>query len=91
MTEAAQIPDPAHEERSSVEQILTTKAYEMNPELLWWYTKELEEPSFATRDLFEKYSKIPPTYIVSHIKRVRDDAFTVVSLGSHWATRMQLY
>ncbi|KAL1798332.1 hypothetical protein ACET3X_002369 [Alternaria dauci] len=77
MTEAAPVQDPAQEERSSVEQILTTKAYEQNPELLPWYTKELEEPSPAVREIFEKYSKIAPADVVTHIKRVRDDAFTV--------------
>ena len=52
MTEAAPVQDPAQEERSSVQQILETKEYETNPELLPWYTKELEEPSPATRDIF---------------------------------------
>lgn len=91
MTEAAPMRDPAQDERSSVEQIIATKAYEQNPELLPWYTKKLEEPSSATRELFEKYSKIPPADTVTHIKRVRDDAFTVVSLGICWATRVRLY
>ncbi|CAN9227992.1 unnamed protein product [Alternaria alternata] len=77
MTEAAPVQDSAQEERSSVQQILETKEYEKNPELLPWYTKELEEPSPATRNIFEKYSKIPPGDVVTHIKRVRDDAFTV--------------
>lgn len=90
MTEAAPVQDSAQEERSSVQQILEAKEYEKNPELLPWYTKELEEPSPATRNIFEKYSKIPPGDVVTHIKRVRDDAFTVVSLGTRWATRAQL-
>ncbi|KAG9194184.1 hypothetical protein G6011_04219 [Alternaria panax] len=69
MTEVAPLQDAAQEERNSVQQVIATKAYEKNPELLSWYTKELEEPSPATRDLFEKYSKIPPADIVTHIKR----------------------
>jgi hypothetical protein len=79
MTEAAPPQDPAQDERRSVEQIVATKAYVENPELLPWYTRELEEPSPETRDLFEGYSKIPGADIVTHIKRVRDEAFTVVS------------
>jgi hypothetical protein len=80
MTEAAPTQDAAQEERSRVEEVVATKAYVQDPGLLPWYTKELEEPSPATRDLFEEYSKVPPADIITHIKRVRDEAFSVVSL-----------
>jgi hypothetical protein len=80
MTEAAPTQDPAQEERSRVEEVVATKAYVEDPELLPWYTKELEEPSPATRDLFEGYSRVPPADMITHIKRVRDEAFSVVSL-----------
>jgi hypothetical protein len=56
MTEAAPTQDAAQEERSRVEEVVATKAYVQDPGLLPWYTKELEEPSPATRDLFEEYS-----------------------------------
>lgn len=76
MTEAAPARDAA-EERSAVERIVALKAYIDEPELLPWYTKELEEPKPAVRDLFENYSKVPPTDVVAHIKHVRDEAFKI--------------
>ncbi|KAI4704346.1 hypothetical protein J4E81_001412 [Alternaria sp. BMP 2799] len=77
MTEVVPVQDPAQEERSRVEQVVATKAYVKNPELLPWYTKQLEEPSPETRDLFESYSRVPAADIITHIKRVRDEAFSV--------------
>lgn len=79
MTEPTPAKDDAQAERNAVEQIVLTKAYVEEPELLPWYTKELEEPKPAVRDLFESYSKVPPTAVVAHIKHVRDDAFKIVS------------
>jgi hypothetical protein len=78
MTEATPAHDPAQEERSKVEQIVANKEYVNDPELLPWYTKELEEPKPATRELFEQYSKVPSTEVVAHIKHVRDEAFKIV-------------
>jgi SAM-dependent methyltransferase len=77
MTASTPAQDPAQQERSAVEQIVTTKAYVDEPELLPWYTKELEDPKPDTRDLFEKYSKVPSTEVVAHIKHVRDEAFKI--------------
>lgn len=77
MTEATPVQDPVHQERNAVNQIVATKAYVDQPELLPWYTKELEEPKPTTRDLFEKYSKVPPADVIAHIKHVRDDAFKI--------------
>jgi hypothetical protein len=78
MTEATH---PAQEERSKVEQIVANKDYVNEPELLPWYTKELEEPKPATKELFEKYSKVPSADVVVHIKHVRDEAFKIVCIS----------
>jgi hypothetical protein len=67
------------EERNEVEQIIATKAYVDNPELLSWYTKDIAELKPAVRDLFENYSKVPSTDVVAHIKHVRDEAFRIAS------------
>ena len=82
MTEQAPARDAA-EERSAVEQIVSTKAYVDKPELLSWYTSELEEPKPDVRDLFESYSKVPRADVVAHIKHIRDEAFKIVSLPCH--------
>lgn len=80
MSEQAPNRNATQEERSAVEQIIATKAYVDNPELLPWYTKDVEEPKPAVRDLFENYSKVPSTDVVTHIKHVRDEAFKIVSI-----------
>jgi hypothetical protein len=72
------MPDATDEERHAVAQIVATKAYVDNPELLPWYTKELEEPKPEVKALFAIYSKVPETDLVAHIKKVRDEAFKVV-------------
>ncbi|EUC31637.1 hypothetical protein COCCADRAFT_27694 [Bipolaris zeicola 26-R-13] len=77
MSEQAPNRNATQEERSAVEQIIATKAYVDNPELLPWYTKDVEEPEPAVRDLFENYSKVPSTDVVTHIKHVRDEAFKI--------------
>ncbi|KAF5851889.1 hypothetical protein GGP41_000617 [Bipolaris sorokiniana] len=77
MSEQASGRNATQEERSAVEQIIATKAYVDNPELLPWYTKDIEEPKPAVRDLFENYSKVPSTGVVAHIKHVRDEAFKI--------------
>ena len=79
MTEPIPAKDDAQAERNAVERIVLTKAYVEEPELLPWYTKELEEPKPAVKGLFESYSKVPPTDVVAHIKHVRDEAFKIVS------------
>ncbi|KAF1835161.1 hypothetical protein BDW02DRAFT_298696 [Decorospora gaudefroyi] len=75
MTEATKAQDAMDDARKKVEQIVASKAYVDDPELLPWYTKELPEPKPATRELFEKYSKVPSADVVHHIKHVRDQAF----------------
>lgn len=79
MSEQAPDRNATQEERRAAEQIIVTKAYVDNPELLPWYTKDIEEPKPAVRDLFESYSKVPSTDVVTHIKHVRDEAFKIVS------------
>lgn len=66
------------EERRAVAQIVESKAYLENPELLPWYTKDLEEPKPEVKDLFARYSHVPASDVVSHIKKVRDQAFNIV-------------
>ncbi|CAO2651828.1 Nn.00g001110.m01.CDS01 [Neocucurbitaria sp. VM-36] len=86
MSQAAPTEDPHEKERTAVEQVLSSKAYVDNPELLPWYKKDIEELKPATRDLFEKYSKVPPDDVTSHITQVRDQAFKTFPypcLG-HW-------
>jgi hypothetical protein len=80
MTEATPAHDPAQDECKKVEQIVANKEYVNDPELLPWYTKELEEPKPVTRELFEQYSKVPPGDVVAHIKYVRDEAFKIVCI-----------
>jgi hypothetical protein len=82
MTEATPAHDPAQEERQKVEQIVANKEYVNKPELLSWYTKELEVLKPATRELFEQYSKVPSEEVVAHIKHVRDEAFKIVCIIS---------
>ncbi|KAF1946018.1 hypothetical protein EJ02DRAFT_395360 [Clathrospora elynae] len=77
MAAATPAQDAVQQERNAVEQTIVTKAYVDDPELLPWYTKELEEPKPATRELFEKYSKLPSAGVVLHIKQVRDEAFKI--------------
>ena len=79
MDEQAPNTDATREERSAVEQIVATKAYVDNPELLPWYTKEIEEPKPDVRDLFENYSKVPAADVIGHIRQVRDEAFKIAS------------
>lgn len=81
MDKQAPNTDATPEERSSFEQIIATKAYVNNPELLPWYTKEVEELKFDVRDLFENYSKVPSADVVGHIRHVRDEAFKIASLS----------
>ncbi|KAL6708531.1 hypothetical protein ACN47E_002512 [Coniothyrium glycines] len=66
-----------NDERHAVEQIVATKAYVNNPELLPWYTKDLEEPKPDVKALFQNYSNIPEIEVVTHIKKIRDEAFKV--------------
>ena len=70
--------DPHEKERTAVEQVLSSKAYVDNPDLLPWYKRDIEELKPATRDLFEKYSKVPSYDVISHITKVRDQAFKIV-------------
>ncbi|KAF2851674.1 hypothetical protein T440DRAFT_422227 [Plenodomus tracheiphilus IPT5] len=69
--------DDTEAERRKMEQIMATKAYVDNPELLPWYTTELEQLTPETRNLFEEYSKVSSAEVVSHIKQVRDEAFKI--------------
>jgi len=78
MAEPTPTQDSDQEQRNAVEYTVSSKAYVENPELLPWYTTELQEPTPETRALFEKYSQLPSGDVVSHIKRVRDEAFKVV-------------
>lgn len=75
--------DATQEERNALEQIVATKAYVDNPELLPWYTKEIEELKPDVRDLFENYTKVPSADVVGHIKHVRDEAFKIASPPYH--------
>lgn len=65
------------EQRQAIEQVIQTKAYLDDPELVPWYTKELQDPTPDVKALFEQYSHIPEVEIVAHIKKVRDEAFKV--------------
>jgi hypothetical protein len=80
-----------------VQQLMDDKRWVEEPELMPWYVKELTELEPATRKLFETYSNVPSDEVVSHIKKVRDKAFRVVSLPAqrmletgcrllHWPT-----
>jgi hypothetical protein len=64
----------------SVQQYMDDKRWVEEPELMPWYVKELTDLEPATRKLFETYSNVPSDEVVSHIKKVRDKAFRVVSL-----------
>ena len=68
------------EERVKIEQIIETKAFLDNPEALPWYEPEIQTLAPDNSELFQEYSKIPPSEITQHIKKVRDDAFSVVCL-----------
>jgi len=65
------------EERVKIEQIIETKAFLDNPEALPWYEPEIQTLAPDNSELFQEYSKIPPSEITQHIKKVRDDAFSV--------------
>ncbi|KAI8943185.1 hypothetical protein NX059_001214 [Plenodomus lindquistii] len=69
--------DVTEGERKKMEEIIASKAYVNNPEILPWYTAELEEPTAETKKLFEGYSKVPSADVVAHIKQVRDEAFKI--------------
>lgn len=79
MSGAQSTQDATENLRSKLEEIVETKAYVNDLEMVPWYTKELEEPKPAARDLFESYSKVPSADVVAHIKHVRDEAFKIVS------------
>lgn len=83
MVEQAPNTDAVEEERKRVEQIVATKAYVDNLELIPWYKKDIEELKPDVRDLFENYSKIPSADVAGHIKHVRDEAFKIASLPCH--------
>lgn len=78
MSQATQAQDAAEQERTSVEQIVASKAYVDNPELLPWYKKDLVELKPETRKVFEDYSHVPADDVVAHITKVRDEAFKTV-------------
>lgn len=47
-----------------------------------WYNEQLENVSEATRELLEKYSKIPADRIISHcLKVVRQYGDAITSMG----------
>lgn len=71
------------EERSTIENIVATNAFYDNPEVLPWYETELEDLAPDMLELFREYSKIPSFEVVSHIKKVRDDAFKIVRSPLH--------
>lgn len=83
MGDSQSTQDATENFRSKLEHMVETKAYVNNLEMVPWYTKELEEPKPAARDLFERYSKVPPADVVAHIKHVRDQAFKIVSSSYH--------
>lgn len=76
--------------RNKLEQLIETKAYVNDLDMVPWYTKELEEPKPAARDLFERYSKVPPADVVAHIKQVRDQAFKIVSTSYHCISKVTM-
>ncbi len=80
MVSTAFNPDAAERERERVQQVMESKAYVTNPELLGWYVKDLGELKPGAQDLFEHYCKISTAKVASHIKKVRDDAFKLVSI-----------
>ncbi|KAH7386098.1 hypothetical protein BKA66DRAFT_415218 [Pyrenochaeta sp. MPI-SDFR-AT-0127] len=86
MAQASSHPEALEKERNAVEQIIATKAYVDNPELLPWYKEDIIDLKPETRELFEKYCNVPPVDVASHIKNVRDGAFKIFPypcLG-HW-------
>jgi hypothetical protein len=95
---ADSIPAQATQDKGDfVQQYMDDKRWVEEPELMPWYVKELTDLEPATRKLFETYSNVPSDEVVSHIKKVRDKAFRVVSLPTqrmletvccllHWPT-----
>jgi hypothetical protein len=51
-------------------QIVETKGYIDQPELLPWYKKDLTEIKPHTRDLFENYSHVAPAEVEAHICKI---------------------
>jgi hypothetical protein len=80
---ADSVPPQATQEKGDIiQQYINDKRWIEEPEIMPWYVKELTDLEPATRGLFETYSKVPSDEVVSHIKKVRDQAFKVVSLRS---------
>ncbi|KZM22095.1 hypothetical protein ST47_g6788 [Ascochyta rabiei] len=74
------------EKTNAVEQYLKDKRYIEEPGVLPWYVKDLVDLEPKTRELFETYSKVPSSEVVSHITQIRNKAFKVFPypcLG-HW-------
>jgi hypothetical protein len=67
---------------SIVQQYMDDKRWIDEPELMPWYVKDLTDLEPATKALFETYSKVPSDEVVPHIKKIRDQAFKVVSLDT---------
>lgn len=59
---------------SSFDQIIK----DSKPEDLPWFRKELDDLKPHVRELFEKYSRVPPDDVVPHIVAQRNKAFNVV-------------
>lgn len=78
MSQASQAQDSMEKERDTVEQIVASKAYVDNPELLPWYKKDIVDLKPETRKVFEDYSHVPGDDVVAHITKVRDEAFKTV-------------
>ncbi|KAF1849497.1 uncharacterized protein K460DRAFT_385292 [Cucurbitaria berberidis CBS 394.84] len=77
MSQALPAQDPGEKEANDAQQVIASKAYVDNPELLPWYKTDIIELKPETRDLFEKYSKVPSDDVIPHIKGVRDEAFKI--------------
>lgn len=70
MTDKSPSENTQAEEAARVKQILDSKSYVDNPESLPWYQKDVPEIKPKTRDLLKEYSKIDPSDIDTHVKKV---------------------
>jgi len=62
--------DPKEDFQKKIAEYINTKRYVDEPDLLPWYKKDVQEIKPRTRELLETYSKILPTEVESHVKKV---------------------
>jgi hypothetical protein len=70
MVEATSPESSQEDVRKKLAEIMESKQYVEEPEILPWYKKDVDELKPRTRDLFENYSHVPSAEVESHLRNI---------------------